>query len=111
MQVIRFEDLKQDAYKQVRGVLNFLGLNSASKQIAEAVEACAFARLNEMQEREIREQISGVFFNSDAHSQIRKGKRFLYKGETGTGYAEMTSEQKDDAYKLFSRAMRKYGYI
>lgn len=108
---IKYEALKEDTYSQISKVMNFLKLPIDKAKIKEAIEASSLSKMKEMQEREIKNRIPGAFFSEDLAENISKGRRFLFKGESGTGAKIMTPKQYTAALRLFGNLMKKFGYL
>jgi len=109
--LVKYEDLKQNPHSQAERILEFLGLPVDMNKISMAVEASSLASIKEMQEREITLRQPGLFWNPDRRGQITSGKRFIYKGETGTGKKTLTHKQQEAAHDLFGNIMKKFGYL
>lgn len=96
---LRYEDLLADTAGELRKIVNFCGWDIPEEQIAYAVEACAFSRLQE-QER------NGGY---SCHS-IARAAPFFRSGRSGQWRNILTQGQIEHIVNAHRGVMRRLGY-
>lgn len=103
---IRYEDLKADAEKTLKAVLEFVELGASDADIARAVEQCSFDKLRAV---EIRERGKKTIFPGTAKDT--KAKRFFFnKGATGQSLDALMPGLDAALDARFGPALAKLGY-
>ena len=81
--LVRYEDLKRQPIVELNRLCHFLGLRHSPSELKEANAACNVDAMKAMQEREIREQIPGRFYNPRHQAAYDAGLRFVRKAAIG----------------------------
>jgi hypothetical protein len=110
VKVIRYEDLLSDTPSAVREAAAFVGIELTDEKLAEAVELSSFENMKAMEEREIREKRSGMFFTPERASANAKGFRFMNRGKRGTSREMLTPDVIENARAVFSPHVERMGY-
>lgn len=107
---IRYRDAIADPLTAARLVNEFLGLGLDEERVAIAVEHSTFARMKQIEEREIAGGGGGFFARAKHRKGQRAGYRFMHKGRTGAGREMLTPEERGRALEVFGEAMALHGY-
>lgn len=103
---IRYEDLKANAEKTLKSVLEFIGLEASDTDIVRAVEQCSFDKLRAV---EIRERGKKTIFPGTAKDT--KAKRFFFnKGATGQSLDTLMPGLDAALDSRFGPALARLGY-
>ena len=81
--LIRYEDLKAQPMEQLGRLCQFLGLERSPEQLESASNGASVESMKAMQEREIRNQTPGRFYNPRHQQAYGMGLRFVRKGAVG----------------------------
>lgn len=96
---IRYEDMKTDAVREFKKIVEFTELDKTEEEIAAAEEQCRFEKLKKQEEEQgFREKMS-------------KGGSFFNRGGTGYWKDELTEEQVASIIEVNGEVMRKFGYL
>lgn len=109
--VIRYEDLSLDAAGELRRICRFLRFDRGEDAIGAAVERSSFAALQALEEQEIRERRPGIFHDAPSAAGHAEGRRFISRGEVGSGERLLSAEQRAAALARFGPVMRRFGYL
>lgn len=109
--VLRYEDLSLDTAGEVRRICRFLRFDRGEDAIRTAVERSSFAALRALEEREIRERRPGIFHDEQSVAGHAEGRRFINRGDMGTGARLLSAEQRAAALARFGPVMRRFGYL
>ena len=107
--LVRYEDLRQDPLSELGRVASFLGLSPDRETLDIATQACSLDAMRQMQEREIREQRPGRFYQARHQAAYNAGLRFVNQGNIGSA-AAFTPEILERLQALFGETMTKLGY-
>ena len=80
---LRYEDLRRDPKVALRGLLNALHLPIPDARIDQAIAWCDVANMRKLQEREIREQVPGRFYDPAHAAGYKAGLRFVGPARVG----------------------------
>ena len=99
VQIIRYEDLKNDPETTFEEVVRFFGLEVNAERIQKAVQFSTFDRLaTQEQEHQFGEKPSGA-------------KSFFRKGEVGSWAEQLTENQVTQIVADHGDVMRRFGYL
>jgi len=101
MLVIKYEDLKQDTFKELRRFCDFAGVEREDDFLARVAKQAAFEKLRQ---KEIRD--GGVAFPNWPKDQL-----FMRRGEIGSHKDEMPAEVLEVFLREAGETLRKLGYI
>lgn len=107
--LLRYEDLHADPVTALTTLCQNFSLDKAEEDIRVAVENSTFDRMREIEEREIREQSIGMFYQGHDEAN-RRGLRFMNKGRRGAGKELLTEDQLERVIQAFAPMMDKLGY-
>jgi hypothetical protein len=100
--LIRYEDLKSDAYTVLQRVLDFCGLDVRPEDLKSAVAASTFKQMQQMEQKQ-----------SKRFEILRKSDEriaFVRSGKAGQASQVFTEEQLLDFSKAHGAALRRLGY-
>ncbi len=107
--LVRFEDLRANPVAELERVCRFLRLQRSPEQLAAAAAGADVVEMKAMQEREIREQIPGRFYNPRHATAYRAGLRFVRKGAVGQRDL-LQGVVGERLHQLFGGTMVRLGY-
>jgi hypothetical protein len=99
LQVIRFEDMKNEPLKIFKAAIDFIGLNYSEDAIAKAIQ---FSDFKIIKEQEIKHGFK---------EKPLKSSSFFRKGEIGSGMNELSKEEIDSVINHHQIMMRRFGYL
>lgn len=107
--LVRYRDLKADAARELRRIVEFLGLPVDEPRLREAAESSTFERMRSL---EMAEKASGrgspVFDGS--RTDMQKGRLFMNKGEMGRSLAMINPRLDAEFDRRFMYALWMMGY-
>lgn len=101
--LIRYEDMLEDTFKELKKVCEFLNIDANEDRIKRAVENCNFNKLK-LNEEEV-ENIATETKDS------RKDIKFFRKGTSGQWKDILTEDQLQQLYNKFGYQMKLFQYI
>lgn len=96
--VIRYEDMKVNAFETFREAVLKMQLDYSDEAILNAIEACDFNKLKQQEE------------NKGFKEKAAPSSAFFFKGETGRWKKELTKEQIRKIMTVNELMMKRYGY-
>lgn len=96
--IIRYEDMKTNAFETFKEAVNKMQLNYSDEAIAAAIEATDFQKLKQQEERK-----------GFKEKQITSSS-FFFKGEMGRWKNELTKEQIQKIMTVNEAMMKRFGY-
>lgn len=107
--VVRYEDLRLDAARELSSMLEFLGHVPDETRVQEAVEASSFDRLRSL---ECQEKVSGVSSSvfAGGSSSVRTGRLFMNAATLGRSLDEVAPGLDALAEERFTWLLRRFGY-
>lgn len=107
--VVRYEDLRLDAGRELTSMLEFLGHTPDESRVQQAVDASSFDRLRSL---ECQEKVSGVSSTvfSGGSSSVRTGRLFMNAATLGRSLDEVAPGLDALADERFTWLLRRFGY-
>lgn len=106
--LVRYEDLRTDPHGQLRRVLDALSLPLPEARIQSAVAACSVQAMRAMQEREIRDQVPGRFYDPAHAAGYKAGLRFV--GPAKVADLSLPEGIRATLARLYAAPMERLGY-
>ena len=107
--LIRYEDLKARPIEQLGRLCHFLGVERSLEQLEAVRDGASVESMKAMQEREIREQIPGRFYNPRHRQAYDMGLRFVRKGAVGQKLL-LQGQAAERLKQHFGQTMEQLGY-
>lgn len=107
---LRYEDILADPHAAAVSVGGFLGLEMDDAGLVSVVEASGFARMREIERREVSERRPGFFRERHKTGVASRGVWFTNRGTSGGGRAVLTEEEVGRAMETFGGLMSELGY-
>lgn len=113
--LVRYEDLQSDTPEQVRRIAEFLGLDAKRGRIEKVVADTSFARLRQLETREVTGEIEGLFMAERRLKQrIRNAtgpeRQFMNRGTVGSFLDVLSQSQNRSLLTRFAPMMARIGY-
>lgn len=109
--VIRYEDLLFNPFSIIKELCDFLGIDTTSNEIEQAIRNSSFEKMKELEEQEITGKSSnGLFFHPQYESAHQDGLRFVSREKTRKWKGKLSEEQITKATTAFSSLMNELGY-
>ncbi|MFN3238036.1 MAG: sulfotransferase domain-containing protein [Pseudomonadales bacterium] len=104
LQVIKFEDLKNDFAATVRSIADFCEIELDEERLLKTSERCSFTAMKEHEARlgPRNSHFEGV---KDAPYEVKHADQFIRKGDVGEGRASLTTSQLRAYRDRFDRAL------
>jgi hypothetical protein len=111
VKLVRYEDLQTDTVSALRDICGFLALDATDARLEQAVERSSFQRMREIEEREIRDRIPGMFYlPARARKLGDTGFRFMNRGRAGVSRHELADELRERHAGAFAPMIGELGY-
>jgi hypothetical protein len=108
---IRYEELVADARCVGRSLARLLRPAASEEEVDRAVENSSFRRMRELEEADIRDKRTGVFYKPYLQRSIDSGHRFMRRGKVGEGSGRLSSEQRARLHGAFQPLLKRLGYL
>jgi Sulfotransferase domain len=99
--VVRYENLKQQPFEQLKRILAFLGRQASPERIAAAVEAGKVDNMRKIESAEVANRSSGIFFRPSLTEGYAKGYRFIGRLHEGSSKKILSPAAQQHADKIF----------
>ncbi len=109
MLLVRYEDLKADAPKELRRMIEFLGEPVDAARLARAVELSSFDRMRELEVKEKQSGNRGSLFDG-GKAELDRGLLFMSKGRSGQSLSSIAPTLDEEFDRRFKVPMWLTGY-
>lgn len=107
--LVRYEDLKADAGKQLERMVSFLGYTPDPARVEGAVKLSSFERLKAMEVEEKSSNSENRLFVGSPE-QMHKGRMFMNKGQSGRSLESIAKGLDAAVEARFADMLRRFGY-
>ncbi|MEM9157463.1 MAG: sulfotransferase domain-containing protein [Verrucomicrobiota bacterium] len=108
--LLRYEDMIKDPVAVLKLIAQYLNLERSDEQVERAAELCSFSSMREMEEREIQNQIKGMFFDVRKSGILENNKRFVNQGGSKGAKMLLSDSLRDEIAERFRPIAEKLGY-
>ena len=105
---LRYESMLQSPIDTFRQVVQFIDRPVDEKRLRQAVHACSFRKLKELEEKEKKKYHGNVFTGNTEATQA--GYRFMSKGATGQSLAHISPDLNEAFELAFNKTLKEFDF-